>query len=104
MLALDNEDRLVLREGVMLHSIPRENWYYAFSVVTGDQFRLNGPSFWILETIGRGVTWRSLQESFLEEYDVDAVVGWEDLANTVAELLRETPPPLPETLFEAMLE
>ncbi len=89
MLALDNADRLFLREGVMLHSIPREDWYYAFSVVTGDQFRLNGPSFWILEAIGGGIAWRSLQESFLEEYDVNAETGRPDLASAVAEFVEQ---------------
>ena len=89
MLALEDGDRLFLREGVMLHSVPRDAWYYAFSVVTGDQFRLNGPSFWILEAIGGDATWRSLRESFLDTYDVDAKTGREDLANTVAEFVEQ---------------
>ena len=89
MLEMRDGDTLFLSDGVMLHSVPREDWYYAFSVVTGDQFRLNGPSFWILEAIGSGVTWHSLQEAFLGEYDVEADTGREDLANTVAEFIEQ---------------
>ena len=89
MLEIRDVDALFLLDGVMLHSVPREDWYYAFNVKTGDQFRLNGPSFWILETIGGGVTWQTLQEAFLGEYDVAADTGREDLANTVAEFMEQ---------------
>ena len=89
MLEMRDGDTLFLSDGVMLHSVPREDWYYAFSVVTGDQFRLNGPSFWILEAIGGGMSWGALRKAFLEEYDVEVEKGREDLVQTVAEFVEQ---------------
>ena len=89
MLEMRDGDTLFLSHGVMLHSVPREDWYYAFSVVTGDQFRLNGPSFWILEAIGGGMSWGDLRKAFLEEYDVEVEKGREDLVQTVAEFVEQ---------------
>ena len=40
MLALKPETVLNLELGVVLHSLPDQNWFHAFSVITGDQFRL----------------------------------------------------------------
>ena len=55
MLALKPGEALTLEPEIVLHSLPDQNWYYAFSVITGDQFRLNQTSFWVLEAISKGI-------------------------------------------------
>ena len=89
MLEIRPQETLFLQKGVVLHSIPREDWYYAFNVDTGDQFQLNGSSFWILETLGSGVRWERLTDAFLKEYEVESTTGREDLARAVSEFIEQ---------------
>ena len=86
MLALRPGDTLVLEAGVVLHSLPDQNFYYAFSVVNGDQFRLNRTSFWVLEAIGNGVEWSHLKDAFLAAFEVSARQGEADLRKLVTDL------------------
>ena len=86
MLVLEPDDTLVLESGIVLHSIPRQNFYYAFSVVTGEQYRLNHTSFWVLEKINNGIEWISLKNAFLETFEVSAKEGEEDLRQLVSNL------------------
>ena len=65
MLALKSGETLTLELGIVLHSLPQQDWYYAFSVITGDQFRLNQTSFWVLEAISKGIEWVHLRGGFL---------------------------------------
>ena len=70
--------------------------YYAFDVATGDHFRLNETSYWILETIGEGIAWEGLVRRFLDEFDVPAGPGIADLTEIIQEfhqqsIIREVP-------------
>ena len=86
MLALEPSETLVLEHGIVLHSLPDQKFYYAFSVVTGDQFQLNRTSFWVLETISKGIDWDCLKESFLAAFEVTALQGEADLRQLVCDL------------------
>ena len=86
MLALRPGETLVLEAGVVLHALPDQNFYYAFNVITGDQFRLNRTSFWVLETIGNGIEWSHLKDSFLAAFEISAQQGETDLRQLVSDL------------------
>ena len=89
MLALKPETALTLEPGIVLHSLADQDWFYAFSVVTGDQFRLNRTSFWVLETISHGIEWVRLRDNFLTTFEVSTQQGETDLRKLVNELYKQ---------------
>ena len=89
MLALKPGESLALESGIVLHSLPDQNWYYAFSVITGDQFRLNQTSFWVLEAISNGIEWVHLREGFLAAFEVSAQQGEADLRKLLDKLCEQ---------------
>jgi hypothetical protein len=89
MLALKPSETLTLEPGIVLHSLPQQDWYYAFSVITGDQFRLNKTSFWVLENISDGIEWVHLRDSFLITFEVSAEQGEVDLLKLVNEMYEQ---------------
>lgn len=89
MLALGPETRLALSTSIVLRSLPAYGAYFAFDITTGDQFRLNRTSFWILETIGCGVTWGDLLAQFLDSFDVTPQRGHEELAAIIDQFCKE---------------
>lgn len=89
MLALKPETVLNLEPGIVLHSLPDQNWFHAFSVITGDQFRLNRTSYWVLETISNGIDWTLLRDKFIKTFEVSAKQGESDLRELVDELYKQ---------------
>ena len=89
MLALESNTVLALEQGIVLRSLPDQDSFYAFSVVTGDQFRLNQTSFWVLEAISNGIEWVHLKEGFLEAFEVSAEQGEADLRKLLDELYEQ---------------
>lgn len=89
MLALEAGVVLALEPNIVLRSIPNQDWFFAFNVVTGDEFRLNRTSYWILETMGDGAEWGQLKYGFLETFDVDPEQGEKDLRELVIDLFEE---------------
>ncbi|HUU62623.1 MAG TPA: PqqD family protein [Dehalococcoidia bacterium] len=89
MLALKPGVVLVLEPNIVLRSIPDQDWFFAFNVVTGDEFRLNSTSFWILEALGNGAEWIELKGSFLEAFEVVPEQGERDLRELVNDLFEE---------------
>lgn len=89
MLELKSGETLVLESGIVLHSLPDQDFYYAFSVITGDQFRLNQTSFWVLETISDGIEWTRLRDCFLAAFEVSAKQGEADLLKLVNEMYEQ---------------
>ena len=86
MLALEPGETIALENGIVLHSLPDQKFYYAFSVVTGDQFQLNRTSFWVLETISNSIEWSQLKEKFLAAFEVTDLQGEADLRQLVSDL------------------
>ena len=89
MLALEPGETIALEQGIVLHSLPDHNFYHAFSVITGDQFRLNKTSFWVLEAISKGIEWVHLKEGFLAVFEVSAEQGEVDLRTLLDELYEQ---------------
>ena len=89
MLALEADTVLTLEPGVVLHSLPDQAHFFAFSVITGDEYHLNQTSFWVLETIGEGIKWNQLRESFFETFDVTPQQGEADLQGIVEQFYSE---------------
>ncbi len=89
MLALKSGVVLMIERGIVLHSLPDHDWFFAFNVVTGDQFRLNRTSFWVLETIGDGTEWLGLRNSFLTTFDISPQQGEADLRTLLNQLYRQ---------------
>ena len=89
MLALKSSVVLVLEPGIVLHSLPDQDWFYAFSVITGDQFRLNRTSFWVLENISTGTEWTRLRDDFFKTFKVPSEQGEADLRRLMSELCKE---------------
>lgn len=86
---LKSEDTLALEEGIVLHSLPDQSFYYAFSVINGDQFRLNRTSFWVLEEISEGIAWLKLKENFLATFEISAKQGEADLRKLLNDLYNQ---------------
>ena len=86
MLALEFGNLLALESGIVLRSIQDQNRFYAFNVVTGEQFRLNRTSFWILEEISDGIEWTHLRTNYLATYDISPEQGEVDLIRVLSEL------------------
>ena len=89
MLALEPGTVLALEPGIVLHSLPDQDYFFAFSVVSGDQFRLNQTSFWVLEAISKGAEWVRLRDSFVSAFEVSLEQGEADLRQLVDELHKE---------------
>jgi len=80
---------LSLEPGIVLHSLPDQDWFYAFSVITGDQFRLNRTSFWVLENISTGTEWTRLRDDFFKTFKVSSEQGEADLRKLMNELYKQ---------------
>lgn len=89
MLALKSGVGLALEPGIVLHSLPDQDWFYAFSVISGEQFRLNRTSFWVLERISSGIEWICLRDDFLTTFEVSSQQGEADLRKLVNELYEQ---------------
>jgi hypothetical protein len=89
VLALKPGTFLALEPGIVLHSLPDQNWFYAFSVITGDQFRLNRTSFWVLEEISDGIEWTRLKDNYLATYEISPEQGKADLLQLLSELYNQ---------------
>lgn len=89
MLELESSATLALEEGIVLHSLPEQDYYYAFSVITGDQFRLNETSFWVLENISTGTEWKILRDNFLNTFEIPLEQAENDLKTLLNELFRQ---------------
>ena len=89
MLALKPRTLLALEPGIVLHSLPDQNWFHAFSVITGDQFRLNRTSFWVLEEINDGIEWTRLKDNYLTTFEVPLEQGESDLLQLLDEFYEE---------------
>jgi len=89
MLALKSSVVLSLEPGIVLHSLPDQDRFYAFSVITGDQFRLNRTSFWVLEHISLGIEWTRLRDDFLKAFEVSSEQGEADLRKLVNKLYKQ---------------
>lgn len=89
MLALESDTILALEQGIVLHSLPEQDHFFAFSVITGDEFKLNQTSFWVLEAIGDGIKWSELKSSFLRTFDVVPVHGESDLRKILEQFYSE---------------
>jgi len=75
--------RLALAEDIMLQAIPELDHYYVFDVASGDHFELNHTAYWVLETIGQGVTFAELRERFEGEFGLDPKTAGRDLIEVV---------------------
>ena len=89
MLALRRGVILSLEPGIVLHSLPDQQSFYAFSAVTGDQYRLNRTSFWVLETISDGIEWFKLRNDFLSTFEVSRKEGEIDLRKLIIKFHRQ---------------
>jgi len=89
MLALKPGTFLALETGIVLHSLPNQNWFSAFSVITGDQFQLNRTSFWVLEDIDNGIEWTCLQHDYLATFEVPPKQGEADLSQLLNKLYNQ---------------
>jgi hypothetical protein len=89
VLALKPGTFLALEPGIVLHSLPDHNWFYAFSVINGDQFRLNRTSFWVLEEINEGIDWTRLRNNYLGTFEVAPEQGEADLIQLLNEFHKQ---------------
>jgi hypothetical protein len=89
VLALKSGVVLALEPGIVLHSLPDQDWFYAFSVISGDQFRLNRTSFWVLEHISTGIEWTRLRGDFFKTFEVSWEQGEADLRKLTTELYKQ---------------
>jgi len=89
MLELRPDTVLALAPQIMLYSIPDQQWYFAFDVASGDQFRLNRTSYWVLEQINGGIEYSTLMRSFFNMFEVPEEEGSHDLKQLINKLIRQ---------------
>lgn len=89
MLELKPGVVLSLGPGIVLHSLADQDLFFAFNVVTGDQYRLNRTSFWVLEAIGEGIEWLHLKDAFLRTFEIAPEQGDVDLRDLINEFYQE---------------
>ncbi len=89
MLEIKPGTVIALSPGIVLHSLPDQEWYHAFSVETGDQYNLNLTSFWVLEQISTGIEWEKLLADFINYFEVSSETGQTDLRELVKELYNQ---------------
>lgn len=68
MLVMNPKTVFALNDQIVLQSIPELDHYYAFDIENGDQFQLNHTAHWVLQTVGAGIEWRELCETFADRY------------------------------------
>lgn len=83
MLAIKEEKRLTLGDGIVLQAIPDLDHYYAFNTVSGDQFQLNHTAYWILQAIQDGVDFQNLLTRFTLAFDLNESEGTRDLMEVI---------------------
>ncbi len=89
MLEIKPGTVIALSPGIVLHSLPDQEWYHAFSVENGDQYNLNRTSFWVLEKISNGIEWGQLIADFINYFEVSLEEGQADLSELVKELYNQ---------------
>ena len=89
MLEIKPGTVIALSSGIVLHSLPGQEWYHAFSVENGDQYNLNRTSFWVLEKISNGIEWEQLVTDFINYFEVSFDVGQADLRELVNDLFSQ---------------
>ncbi|MCK5612814.1 hypothetical protein KAR91_63665 [Candidatus Pacearchaeota archaeon] len=82
MLEIETK-KLRLTENTMLRTASDAGLYYAFDLEKGDHFDLNETSFWLLEQIGQGISFKDLLERFIVEFELSREVAMTDLVETV---------------------
>jgi hypothetical protein len=87
MLALKTDDKISLVPNMALHGDAKHDFFLAFNVITGEQFRLNSTSFWVMESIVESIELSKLKESFFQKFEVDRARGEKDLGNLATQLL-----------------
>lgn len=87
MLALKLDDEIKLAPNIALHGDARNDFFLAFNVITGEQFRLNSISFWVMELMMESIEWIKLKELFFQKFEVDSARGDKDLDNLANQLL-----------------
>ena len=91
MLEIKPGTVIALSPGIVLHSLPDQEWYHAFSVENGDQYNLNRTSFWVLEKISNGIEWEQLIVNFIDYFEVSLEEGQADLSELIKELYKQMP-------------
>ncbi len=89
MLEIKPGTVIALAPGIVLHSLPNQDWYHAFSVENGDQYNLNRTSFWVLEKISNGIEWEQLVSDFTDYFEVSFEEGQADLSELIKELYNQ---------------
>ena len=89
MLEIKPGTLIALSPGIVLHSLPDQEWYHAFSVENGDQFNLNRTSFWVLEKISNGIERERLVSDFINYFEVSLELGQSDLSELITELYKQ---------------
>ncbi len=88
MLALKADSKISLVPNIALHGDIKNDFFVALNVITGDNFRLNSTSFWIMKLILEDIEWSKLEELFFQMFEVNREEGEKDL-NCLVSLLME---------------
>lgn len=70
MLEINPLARYKLNEDFVLHQIEELDKYWLFNIVTGDIFKLNDVSMFILQGLRQDKSFGSLVSGLLQQYDV----------------------------------
>lgn len=62
---------LALSKNTIIQALPEIDQYYVFNTETGEHFKINATAYWVLETIGKIVTFEDLLKRFAETYGLN---------------------------------
>lgn len=83
MLVLKPTSRLALADDIMLQGIPELDHYYAFDTTTGDHYQLNRTAHWVLESIGKGISFQELLDMFAKTFELSKETAGNDLLEVI---------------------
>ena len=83
MLVLNAETRFQLEDNILLQALPELDYYFAFNVENGDNFKLNETAHWVLATIGNGINYSELGKNFSEKFEIEDEIAKQDLVEVL---------------------
>lgn len=89
MLEINPQARFKINEEFVLHQIEELDKYWLFNIVSGDIFKLNDVSMFILQGLREGKSYESLVSGLLQQFDVMEDRAQQDVKNILFKFLKE---------------
>lgn len=89
MLEINPQTKFKMNDEFVLHQIEELDKYWLFNIVTGDIFKLNDVSMFILQGLRKGKSFESLVSGLLQQYDVSEDRAQKDVQKILSKFTSE---------------